>query len=76
VATRIGGLGEAVADRETGLLVPKDDVEAFADALLSLLRNPDRAAAMGQTGRARAVREFDHDAHVDAYAGIYARLAA
>jgi glycosyltransferase involved in cell wall biosynthesis len=76
VATQVGGLGEAVADGETGLLVPRDDVEALADALLSLLRDPDRAAAMGRAGRARAMREFDHDAHVDAYDDIYARVAA
>jgi len=76
VATSVGGLGEAVADRKTGLLVPRNDVDAFANALLSLLRDPDRAAAMGQAGRARAMREFDHDAHIDAYADIYARLAA
>ncbi|HEY1360218.1 MAG TPA: glycosyltransferase family 4 protein [Thermoleophilaceae bacterium] len=76
VATNVGGLAEAVADGETGLLVPGDDPAAFADALLSLLRDPNRAAAMGRAGRARAIREFDHDAHVDAYADIYARLAA
>jgi glycogen synthase len=76
VATNVGGLGEAVADGETGHLVPEDDPEALANALLTLLRDPDRAAAMGRAGRARAMREFDHDAHVDAYADIYARLAA
>lgn len=76
VATRIGGLEEAVADGETGLLVPRDDVEALAEALLSLLRDPDRATAMGRAGRARTMREFDHDTHIDAYADIYARLAA
>lgn len=76
VATAVGGLGESVADGETGLLVPLEDVEALADALLSLLRDPDRAAAMGRAGRARTMREFDHDAHIDAYADVYARLAA
>jgi glycogen(starch) synthase len=75
VATRVGGLEESVADGETGLLVPREDVEAFADALLSLLRDPDRAAAMGHAGRARTMREFDYEAHIDAYAEIYARLA-
>jgi glycogen(starch) synthase len=76
VATRVGGLTEAVLDGETGIVVPSEDVPAFAGALLELLRDPDRAAAMGRAGRARARRYFDHDDHVSAYEEIYQRLAS
>ncbi|WP_026422344.1 glycogen synthase [Actinokineospora inagensis] len=64
VASDVGGIPEVVADGETGLLVPydADDEPAFraglADAVNTLLSDPDRAAAMGAAGRARAEREF------------------
>lgn len=66
VATRVGGLKELVVDGETGALVPPEDDRAFADALLAMLRDPERAAAMGAAGQARAATRFSeakmHDA--------------
>jgi colanic acid biosynthesis glycosyl transferase WcaI len=35
-----------------GLAVPPEDPEAFTDAIVTLLEDPDRAAAMGRAGRA------------------------
>ncbi|MEU6714655.1 glycogen synthase [Nonomuraea sp. NPDC046802] len=66
VATATGGIPEVVADGETGLLVPisgaPDDAELFAADLAervnSLLGDPDRARAMGQAGRRRAIQHF------------------
>ena len=58
VATRAGGLPEAVDDNVTGLLVPPHDEAALAQAIVTLLRDPERRAAMGQAGRDRVVREF------------------
>jgi glycosyltransferase involved in cell wall biosynthesis len=54
VATMAGGLPEIVDNEKTGLLVPPGDPEALATAVLVLLQDPARAAAMGQAGRARA----------------------
>jgi glycosyltransferase involved in cell wall biosynthesis len=54
VATRAGGLPEVVADGETGLLVAPYDVEALAEAILELLREPDRAIQLGIAGQVRA----------------------
>ncbi len=72
VATATGGIPEVVADGETGLLVPIEQVQDgtgipldqnkfaadFAEAVNVLLRDPDRAAAMGKAGRERAVTQF------------------
>ncbi|HEY3495532.1 MAG TPA: glycosyltransferase, partial [Polyangiaceae bacterium] len=48
-----------VADGETGFVVPKGDAKALAHALRTLLRDPERAAAMGAAG-ARRVQERYH----------------
>jgi starch synthase len=64
VASDVGGIPEVVDDGRTGLLVHYDaaNESAFrvglADAVNTLLGDPDRAKAMGAAGRERAVREF------------------
>jgi len=75
VGSRTGGIPEVVADGETGLLVPPDDPEALAAALNTVLRDPDRAQAMGQAGRKRAVAEFGWPAIAAQTADLYAELA-
>jgi alpha-maltose-1-phosphate synthase len=75
VGSRTGGIPEVVADGETGLLVPPGDPEALAGALNALLRDPARAAAMGEAGRKRAVAEFGWAAIAAQTADLYAELA-
>lgn len=54
VASRAGGVPEAVEDGVTGILVPPGDPAATAAAVRRLLGDPALAAAMGAAGRARA----------------------
>jgi glycogen(starch) synthase len=74
VASRVGGLPEVVANRETGLLVPKDDSRALAVAVAFLLNHPERAIAMGAAGRSRAQRVFSLAHYVDSYDALYRTL--
>jgi alpha-maltose-1-phosphate synthase len=74
VGSRTGGIPEVVADGETGLLVPPGEPEPLAEALNALIRDPDRAAAMGQAGRKRAVAEFGWSAIAAQTAALYAEL--
>jgi phosphatidylinositol alpha-1,6-mannosyltransferase len=57
VAGAGGGTADAVADGVGGLLVPPRARDRIRDALLSLLRDPDRARAMGAAGRGWVERE-------------------
>ncbi len=59
LATRHGGLPEAVADGETGLLADEGDVEGLAGALRRLLEDAELRRRLGSAGRARAAAEFD-----------------
>ena len=70
VATRVGSVPEAVADGETGLLVPSDDPPALATALRSLLGDPARRAALGAKGREHALA-FNPAAMARAYERVY-----
>jgi starch synthase len=74
VGSRTGGIPEVVAEGETGLLVPPGEPEPLAEALNALLRDPDRAKAMGQAGRKRAVAEFGWPAIAAQTAALYAKL--
>jgi glycogen synthase len=70
VANR-GGLPEIVKDRETGIIVPPDDPDALAAAMLSLARDRRWAMQLGRAGRQRAAAEFGIDATGDRYEEIY-----
>jgi phosphatidylinositol alpha-1,6-mannosyltransferase len=54
VAGNVGGAVDAVVHGETGLLVDPTDRSAVADAVSELLLDPERAAALGRAGAARA----------------------
>jgi len=53
IASRLQGLPEAVLDGETGLLYEPGNVTQLADAIASLLDQPQRAAEYGRKGRLR-----------------------
>ncbi|MGH7857503.1 MAG: glycosyltransferase family 4 protein [Candidatus Binatia bacterium] len=58
VATRVDGIPEAVEDGGNGFLLEPHDLGGFADRILELLGNPDRARAMGAAGY-RHLDRFD-----------------
>ena len=79
---------EVVVPGETGLLVPIEQatdgtgtpldpdryVADFAEALNSVVTDPDRAAAMGRAGRRRAIESFSWQAIAERTAQIYRSL--
>lgn len=62
VAGRSGGAPEAVVEGETGHVVDGTDAVAVRRALVSLLCDPDRRAAMGAAGRAFIERRWSWSA--------------
>ncbi len=76
VSTRVGGVPDQIVEGETGLLVPRQDPLALAAAIGSLLRDPERARAMGAAGRRRRRELFSVDATARAVERLYLELTA
>ncbi len=74
VATNAGGNAEIVEDGVTGLLVPPDNPEFLAAAVLRLLRDPDLACRLGRSGREFVCRRFGFDKLVEQIEGLYSEL--
>ncbi|HTU56666.1 MAG TPA: glycosyltransferase [Acetobacteraceae bacterium] len=58
VATEAEGPRELIADGTDGLLVPREDKARLAAAIVALLEEPERAAALAAAGRRRFLAEF------------------
>jgi glycosyltransferase involved in cell wall biosynthesis len=71
----VGALGEAVGHGHTGLLVEDDRPASVAAALGALVDDPDRARAMGDAGRRRALSTFGPERHAAQVEAVY-RAAA
>jgi len=75
VATRVGGLPEVIEDGVSGLLVPRRDPQALADAIGRLLDDPDLRARIAAAGRER-VLDYGIDRLRDRTIDLYDRLLA
>lgn len=74
VTTDVPGCREVVHDGDNGLLVPSRDVEALAQALARLIKNPALRRRMGARGRIRAEREFSLETVIQQTLALYAEV--
>ncbi len=63
IATNVAGIGEVIENGLTGLLIPPQDPQALADAVVQMIRNRDAALMMAARGRARILTEFNPEAN-------------
>lgn len=76
VSFRTGGIPEAVADGETGILASDGDVQELADALERLLRDDLLRRRMSAKCRSRVLQAFDLDRQCRRLETIYDEVAA
>ena len=74
VASRVGGVSEAVLDGVNGRLVEPGDPEELAGILAELLADPDRLIELGRAGRRIAEERFSVDRMVRQTAELYEEL--
>ena len=74
VSTDVGGVPETVAEGVEGYLVPPDDPESLAAALLRMARDPEARARMAKAA-VEAGQRFDIRSAVAEQERVYAELA-
>jgi glycosyltransferase involved in cell wall biosynthesis len=76
VASDVGGIPEMVEDGVTGVLVPHDQPQALAAAIVRLLRDPELAATIAKAGHDLVHDRFCIELMVRAVEDIYEEGAA
>ena len=81
LASRVGGIPEVVADKQTGELVDYNGngpafEAAFSESITRLMSQPELLKKYGTAGRVRAMSEFGWDAVSAATIALYRRVIA
>ena len=81
LASRVGGIPEVVAEKETGELVDYNGdgpafEAAFSESITRLMSQPELLKKYGTAGRVRAMSEFGWDAVAAATIALYRRVIA
>jgi glycosyltransferase involved in cell wall biosynthesis len=71
IATRVSGTRQVMVDGVTGWVVPPGDARALARAIVELVSDPERAAAMGDAAAARVVADFGAHAQAEQLAALF-----
>ncbi|MBN2269554.1 MAG: glycosyltransferase [Sedimentisphaerales bacterium] len=58
VASNVGGIPYQIDDGRSGFLVEPQDNEGFAERIIDILQNPDKAKAVGEKAREKVRKEF------------------
>jgi glycosyltransferase involved in cell wall biosynthesis len=75
IASDIAHWRRFIDAHDCGILVPHDDPRAIANAIQSLVDDPDRAEAMGRRGRALIAEELNWERESRRLFDLYERLA-
>lgn len=75
VASNVGGIPEVVVNRETGILVPADDPDSLAEAVLRLYENRDMARKFGARGREIVRQNYSVESMAERVIQLYDKLA-
>lgn len=74
VASSVGGIPELVEHEKTGWLIPPDNHQALADAVIFLLTHPDIAVNMGQAGYKKVRQRFCTESVIAKTESVYNHL--
>lgn len=74
VASKVGGIPEIVDDGLTGILIKPANPPEIANSVITLLKNPEKAKQIGETGRKRVKETFSADSMVKRVETLYGEL--
>ncbi|MFA6379291.1 MAG: glycosyltransferase family 4 protein [Candidatus Omnitrophota bacterium] len=76
IASDVGGLPTLVEDGKTGLLVPKENVERLAQAIMSLIENPQQRVALGESAHHFINKKFPFEKMISQTLAVYEKVIA
>jgi len=76
IATAVDSITEIIEDGKTGVLVPSRDPQALADAIISLLREKDRAKRLAERAKAVIPPRFPLRRMVEQTQNLYLEIYA
>jgi glycosyltransferase involved in cell wall biosynthesis len=76
IGSENGGLPDAIVDGVTGFIVPPGDIDALAQAILRLLRDPELARRLGRAARKRIEEKFEIGAIMRDYEQLFAEYVS
>jgi len=74
VATNVDGIPEIVQHGRTGLLVPPENAQSLAEALITVYKNPKLREELGSHGKELASQEYSWQAIAEQYLNFYSEL--
>jgi glycosyltransferase involved in cell wall biosynthesis len=75
LASDVGGVGEAIVDGQSGMLIPPRDERGLAHALIGLLEDPGRRSRLGEAALRRVDQEFTRSVMIDRVKRVYDEVA-
>ena len=76
IASRIGGLPEAISDGSSGRLFPIGDVDQLTSAMRDMVSRPEQARAMGRTAARYVSSRFTHANMIARHERLYEDVVA
>jgi glycosyltransferase involved in cell wall biosynthesis len=76
IATNAGGNGELVSSPSVGWLIPMKDRAALTHALLEIIEDPGRSAAVGKAARQHVVNGFSKELRIARLEELYRGILA
>ncbi len=71
IASKVGGLVDLIEDARTGYFVPPENVDALAQKIIEVLKNPQQAQEVGMAARAQVIKNFSLTQMVEATEKVY-----
>ena len=74
IVSKAGGLPEVVVDTETGIIVPKEDIDSAAQAMEKLFLDNSLRIELGKAGRIRVIKCYNWEDSVHKMISLYKTL--
>lgn len=74
VVTNVGSIGEVVENGVTGLIVPPQDIEQIAKAVIKILQDDELRLSMGENGYLKIQNELSWEEAASSTVNVYERI--